>query len=517
MGNPCYLVNGVTTILLDQRLAHIQQRVYDAIALGLENSSLIKGFAPGVVRAEFQRSLGESLIPNPSSDLEDSASAVPVAATILVAAASVSVILGSMFWYSLMRRDRHQHPDPNIRYKSRGYVARSLMVVHGLGLDPHRIHRRFSRLNDFSHDSDVANMNAFKNDTDDPGQIDHDATPSIIWSVSDITSDSGSVLSCTSFTGSRLERIDEEGDENADESDENLERKCLSRQRHEHVLGVQHDRLVQDEHSAIDAELVALVPMDISSLDNDLEEELEGYRFIRDEIISECIEGCPSRTVNDDDLEIRVEMMDEDVSIYSSLSSSDDDDNFHRASPEIQNESQMKALGSVAGGVQVTTVKGSDNLSSFDQIELLGYDDCAEHQPLSQILCDYRHSSHSVPMTNPGGEGKDRRCVRSMDAFVAKKKVVDVLVTQFQNPLMDKTQDVAKDSLERSVAVSIAAMPMGLPQVFVTMVQDPLEDRQSSAASDSFDLSPAGSSLGGGVRIQPNKTLGGFRAAKSTY
>ena len=506
MGNPCYVVNGVTTILLDKRSAHIQQRVYDAIALGLENSRLIKGFAPGIVRAEFQRSLGESLTPNPSSDMEDSTSAVPVAATIVVAAASVSIILGSMFWYSLMRRDRRLHPDPNFRYTSRGYIARSLMVVHGLGLDPHRINRRFSRLNDFSHDSELTDMNAFKHDTDDPGQVHHDATPSIIWSVSDITSDSGSVLSSTSVTGRRLERIDEEGDENVDEGDESRERKCLSRQRQEHVLGIQHDRLVEDEHFAIDAELVALVPMDISSLDNDFEEELEGCRFIRDEIVSECIEGCPSRTVNDDDLVIRVEIMDEDVSIFSSLSSSDDDDDFHQASPEIQDDSCMNALGSVAGGVQVTTVKRSNNRLPFDKIELLDYDDCAEHEPLSQILCGCSHSSHGFPMTNLGGEGKDSRCVRSIDTFIAKKEMVDVFVTTFQNLPKDKTQDVEEDSLERSIAGSIASIPIVLSQVLVAVGQDPLEDRESSVTNDSFDLSPAGSSLGGGVRIQPSKT-----------
>ena len=496
LGNPCYVVNGVTTILLDKRSAHIQQRVYDAIAVGLEDSNLIQRFASGVVRAEFLRSLGESLTSNPSSDLEDAASVVPVAATIVVAAASVSIILGSMFWYGLMRRELRQHPDPSIRYKSRRYAARSLMVVvHGIGLDPPRIHRRFSRLYDISHGSKLEDMNAFENDTDDPGQVYDNPTPSIIWSVSDITSDSGSVQSDTSVTGSRLERIDEE---EGDESDECQEVKCFSRKREEHLAGVHH-RLVDDGHSVSDAELVALVPMDISSLDDDLDEELQGCRFIRDEIETERVEVClSSRSLSTvmydvEDFEIRVG---EDDSIFSFLSSSDnDDDDFHESSPGIQDEA---GLESVAEGVLVITAKAPENRSHSQNIALHGYNGLAEHEPLTQILCGNLQSSHGAPITTHGGEGEDSSDVRSLEPLLQIRDEVKVFVTPPQCPPTDKTSEAEVDSLDRSIASSTAFLPVGiLPQVFLTDEQDPLEDKESSAANDRFELTTARSSLEG--------------------
>lgn len=349
--NICSIVNGVTTIMLDKRSAHIQARVYDAIAMGLENTELIHAFAPDVIRAKFRRSQGESLTSSSdASKSNDSASAGPMTATVAVAAASVSFIVASIFCYGWMRRELRQHPDPSIRHKFRR-SAKSMLVYKGMGLGPPRKQRRFSRLDDLSQGS--ALMLDDDGDVEDPQELQYQYTPSITWSVSDITSDSNSLRSGVSLTTSRLERIVEEEEVSA-ETEESPREDLHRRKRKRTSLP-----LPPSIHSHCSVEVTGIEEIQVSALDDDLDEELgelEGCQFINQEprvrsITPEILEGSPSSRSQTsvmpdvDDLEISVESSEEESSFYSILSTSDDEeDDCINASSEIQDEKMMRSI-----------------------------------------------------------------------------------------------------------------------------------------------------------------------------
>ena len=222
-GNTCSVVNGATAILLDDRSSHIEDIVYEAIANGLRDPVLLEQFSPSVVQADFQASLGESLIVAPSPLAE--ASPGPITAAVAVAAASVSFVVASIFCYGMMRRHIRHHPEPSVRYRFQRRTGIKPSLPSGLP----RTRRRFVRLDERSHPSDE---DEHDHDDDDDIEVEsqvedysnHDP-PVIARSISDITSDSASHVSAVSWSTNRLERIDEGEEEEDMEALPNRKRK----------------------------------------------------------------------------------------------------------------------------------------------------------------------------------------------------------------------------------------------------------------------------------------------------
>jgi hypothetical protein len=196
-------VTGVTAILLDSDSAHALHKAYHAIKVGLNNTNFIDQFAPTVVRSEFLDEIRESLVLSPDS--EESTAPGSVTASIAIAAASVSFVVASIFCYGIMRRDNRNSSEPHIRHKNRAYSRSALTIQNPMGIQKHR--RHFVRLDGLdelptSHSPTTFVTASYTNP--------RDYTPSITWSVSDITSDSCSIYSSLSRTTSVLERIEEE-------------------------------------------------------------------------------------------------------------------------------------------------------------------------------------------------------------------------------------------------------------------------------------------------------------------
>jgi hypothetical protein len=483
----------VTSILLDRRSAHIQDRVYGAIALGLENSERIRSFAPSMLRAEFQKSLGESLTENSLSNLDNAALSIPVTATIAVAAASVSVALVSIFGYGLMHRELRQHPDPTIRHKFRR-SARSLMVMHGTGIGSPQWQRRFSRLDDLANGSEGPEIDLSENHVDYAGRIYRGSTPSIIWSVSDITSDSGSIHSGISLTVSRLERI-EEGEEHVEESDEDRWENVYRRKRT--CVSPERSQVVDERSIGLDrAEVVALELLHISTLDDNLDEdlvELEGRRSVPEgtRIKVERIEESTSShawtrgMLDVEHLEIIVDVIDEEQSIYSALStSSDEEDNFIETNSEIQDG------------------RSATNVLETCSTPKIGHEGSCEVERLSQAFFDNSQVHNCAPLDSEG----DLLCTQTLISQESEKNChmqspeippslgysVDVSSKPLQWSLMDRAV-AADDSLEWSIAGSNPSLPSRVPPGVLTKLQDPPVET-SAADDDSMEWSTAGSS-----------------------
>lgn len=207
-GDTCHVVTGATAILLDSKSAHVQEKAYHAITKGLNNTDFVKQFASTVVRVQFLESLRESLVFSP--DQNSTTQPGSATATVAVAAASVSFLVASIFCYGLMRRERRHHSEPNIRHKNR-FVRKneSSVVSNPISINARR---RFVRLEDFAISPTTYMTTDFSTSA---GVSPQDYTPSITWSISDITSDSVSLRSSVSRTTSMLERI-EEADEEVD-------------------------------------------------------------------------------------------------------------------------------------------------------------------------------------------------------------------------------------------------------------------------------------------------------------
>jgi hypothetical protein len=132
-----------------------------------------------------------------------------VTATVAVAAASVSFIVASIFCYGLMRREIRHHPEPSVRHKNRIQRVSRTVVSNPMAV---KNRRHFVRLDEL-----VATAPASFVTTNLNNPTQQEYTPSITWSVSDITSDSASLRSSLSRTTSMLERIEEEGEETDNE------------------------------------------------------------------------------------------------------------------------------------------------------------------------------------------------------------------------------------------------------------------------------------------------------------
>lgn len=308
-GNTCSVVNGATAILLDNRSASIQDDVYDAIANGLANSDLVRRFSPSVVRSEFLKPLDESWIAASSANGDQNGSTPPgpITVTVAVAAASVSFIVASIFCYGLMRREMQKHPEPSIRHKYRRH--RTTIVNHPsmrLGASQLRQkHRQFVRLDEmvsgavagYPYDIEKYPMDDVEDFDDDDDDIENgngwlqNYTPSITWSVSDITSDSASLRSGVSWTTSRLERIDE-ADEEEDDFEE-MEGRLPNRKRKRLAFKPKSrtppTSPPSDSRSRPSIEVVGMDMVDAayslgsSSKEDDVAKELAGYPYVQDD------------------------------------------------------------------------------------------------------------------------------------------------------------------------------------------------------------------------------------------
>jgi hypothetical protein len=349
--------------------------------LSLENATFIQGFAPAVIRTEFQRTIGDSLKPSLPSGLGNTSPVVQVTATIAVAAASVLVVFVSILWYGIMRRERRQHADPAVRHKFRRSPRCLTVPSQGFGIRPKL--GRFAKLHNLSNGLEGADVDISKEEyTEDLGQIHHKPAPPVAWSISDITLDSGSWLSGTSLTASRMERIEEEEESNGDGSEEEnhkcwlaVERQCVLR------------ALSAGTHSA-STRTVAIEMIQISALEDDAEDlesgDLAGCRYMPEEtcmaperIDSAHLSHALSPVMLDrENLEISVDVTDseEDDSIYSALRISYGD--CKDASHEIQDGCFMQTLRPVGNDIAAAKSGKRENDMSpspngLDEDELL--------------------------------------------------------------------------------------------------------------------------------------------------
>lgn len=202
--NDCSVVKGRTDIYLDARVNEARDIAYTAIQQALADQSFMILYEPSIVRSRFEESIQENLVLVPvESAVPDvvEASSTPSLVKVAIAISSIAFVVASIFSYGFLRRqsqlnERRQETIVRRQQEKRRKVDR-------------RRHRHFSAL-----ESDDGTPNE--------GPVIHlasrsdDDARSVGWSVSDITSDSGSVQSILSRSTSRLEIIEEEptnGDE----------------------------------------------------------------------------------------------------------------------------------------------------------------------------------------------------------------------------------------------------------------------------------------------------------------
>lgn len=220
--NTCVVVKGETSILLDNDAdaTFLTRLALEAIEEGLSDQTFLEGFTDDIIWAALIYSGHASLVETSNhygdnGTGEDDPNLSPITATVAVAAASVSIVVASIFCYGFMRRPPSD--DPSVRHRYRKSSPRTVISssIGDIGI-PTR--RHFVRLEDLSASptsfitasiSPHSESNAYNRD--DFAQ--EDFTPAITWSVSDITSDSASLRSGVSRTPSMLERIEEEVEE----------------------------------------------------------------------------------------------------------------------------------------------------------------------------------------------------------------------------------------------------------------------------------------------------------------
>ena len=223
----CHVVTGATAILLDSQFSDVQEEAYATIQKALNDTIFLEEFSANVVRAEFIKPLRQSLVLSPELDSPGQSGSTPgpVTATVAVAAASVSFVVASVFCYGLLRREHRHHPEPHIRHRNhRHHSLRTARMTVGNPMDmsklsSHGSRRHFVRLEDLRMEDLPAPCNDFVAETSPTEFMSsaysssppiREATPSITWSISDITSDCSSIISTLSRTTSKLERIEEE-------------------------------------------------------------------------------------------------------------------------------------------------------------------------------------------------------------------------------------------------------------------------------------------------------------------
>mmetsp|Transcript_26796 Transcript_26796/g.63899 ORF Transcript_26796/g.63899 Transcript_26796/m.63899 type:complete len:448 (-) Transcript_26796:1869-3212(-) len=180
-----------------------------AVRSGVQNGVFFEVFAGFVVRTEYRGPISETIVYSPDNgESDDESNLSPVTTTVAVAAASLAFFVASLFCYGMMRKDfRQRHPEPRVRHqriRSRKLGSRAIISgPRGGGNVAAGSRRSFVRLEDFA-----VSPTSYHTEAIDP--VDSEDIPVMTWSVSDITSDSASVVSKTT---SMLERIDEEKEE----------------------------------------------------------------------------------------------------------------------------------------------------------------------------------------------------------------------------------------------------------------------------------------------------------------
>jgi hypothetical protein len=202
LGDICFVVTGGTAILLDSNAAFAQDAAYEAISEALSDLDYLKLFAPDIVRAKFLQNLRESLV-IPSSGSSTSSETGTMTATVAIATASVTFVVASMFCYGIMRREFRNPSEPSHRHKQprKPRRSKSRVVRNPIGIQ-RKSRDNFVLLDDSSLSETIFPEEESKNELNV-----YRPNPAFSWSVSDITSDSCSILSSVSR---RLESIVEE-------------------------------------------------------------------------------------------------------------------------------------------------------------------------------------------------------------------------------------------------------------------------------------------------------------------
>jgi hypothetical protein len=232
--NTCIVVNGETAVLLDENsdATFVRNRVYIGIAHGLGDLSFLNGFTNSVVSAALISEGHATLVENSDQYHErmdgsnEASYRSGVTTTVAVAAASVTIVVASIFCFGFIRRPNSH--DPSVRHRShslRKLSPRTIVSGSQLGV-PTR--RHFVRLEDLSASptsfvttsiSPYSYSNAYSKEdaqeclpeySEEAYYHEVDFNPTVNWSISDITTDSASLRSGVSRTPSMLEKIDEE-------------------------------------------------------------------------------------------------------------------------------------------------------------------------------------------------------------------------------------------------------------------------------------------------------------------
>jgi hypothetical protein len=234
-GNTCIIVNGETAVLLDENsdATFVRNKVYIGIAHGLGDPDFLNGFTNSVVSAALLLEGHASLVENSDhyhekmDDSNESSYRSGITTTVAVAAASVTIVVASIFCYGFIRRPNSH--DPIARHRSRSLRKLGpLTIVSGSQLGAPTRRNHFVRLEDLSASptsfvttsiSPQSYSNTYiKKDVQEclseysEEEYHHEVNfnPTVNWSISDITTDSASLRSGVSRTPSMLERIDEE-------------------------------------------------------------------------------------------------------------------------------------------------------------------------------------------------------------------------------------------------------------------------------------------------------------------
>lgn len=209
--NICQVVTGATSLMVFDDSTFVRMEAAQAIANGLKNDAFFDAFANFVVRTEYRGPISEVVVYTPNgSEPDDSDSTFsPITTTVAIAAASLSFLVATIFCYGMVRKSElRRHPEPSVRHRSRSrkLVTRTIISGSRGGLSGPK--RNFVRLEDLA-----ASPKAFVS-----GGLasEEDYSPTVTWSISDITSDSASIRSGISRTTSMLERIEEENEEEED-------------------------------------------------------------------------------------------------------------------------------------------------------------------------------------------------------------------------------------------------------------------------------------------------------------
>jgi len=287
-GNVCSVVDGTTLILLDSQSALAQQKAMSAIEAALADTSFLNQFTSSVARAKFLTLNRERLVVAPKndgsggadgggggdSDGGGGATLSSAATAILAASASVSFVVASIFCYGFMRREQRRSPIPSIRHRFASRRLTSNFITSPLGRQAVQQKRPFFPLDEGepSHPLfplealpaarfDLASGHYVMDAPDEENGLEnHDprqrqqqqqkqsSSPrnGTTWSVSDLTSESGSILSALSRTTSKLARI-EEADDEVESWDDGSSSYHSTRSRREHQAEDEDDDIECDD------------------------------------------------------------------------------------------------------------------------------------------------------------------------------------------------------------------------------------------------------------------------------